>query len=307
MTPRKLGRLAEVDLDSICLYENNDFSDFSRWLVDNPDLLGDALGLRLKIVQTQLAFGNLRQSILAEEAQGGKVAIEGYLDRANRTDQGRLLTYAAGCDAKYVVWVALRFTAEDRVTIDWLNRLGPDKVWFYGVEIRAVRIDDSLPAPYFRVVAAPKALHQGFFQPRIDDPGQECFAEDPQDYEEEDPEWNHDSGFDNVLYGAGVVGTRAYVWGYCRSSGSRDISDQIFGDLESGETLSADGYSLNGHWFWERLGNWHCFELDIDMEGSIDNPPGKPNEIWAWVLEKLPRLKGILDPRLEELLANIYA
>ena len=43
------------------------------------------------------------------------------------------------------------------------------------------------------------------------------------------------------------------------------------------------------------------------MEGSIDNPPGKPNEIWAWVLEKLPRLKGILDPRLEELLANIYA
>ena len=179
MTPRKLGRLAEVDLDSICLYENNDFSDFSRWLVDNPDLLGDALGLRLKIVQTQLAFGNLRQSILAEEAQGGKVAIEGYLDRANRTDQGRLLTYAAGCDAKYVVWVALRFTTEDRVTIDWLNRLGPDKVWFYGVEIRAVRIDDSLPAPYFRVVAAPKALHQGFFQPRIDDPGQECFAEDP--------------------------------------------------------------------------------------------------------------------------------
>ena len=47
MTPRKLGRLAEVDLDSIWLYGNNYFSDFSRWLVDNPDLLGDALGLRL--------------------------------------------------------------------------------------------------------------------------------------------------------------------------------------------------------------------------------------------------------------------
>ena len=186
MTSRKLGRLAEVDLDSIWLYENN---DFSRWLVDNLDLLGDALGLRLKTVQTQLTFGNVRQAILAEEADGGNVAIESYLDRAKRTDQGRLLTYAAGWDAKYVVWIGLRFTAEDRATIDWLNWLGPDRVWFYGVEIGAVRIDDSLPAPYFRVVVAPKPLHQGFFQPRIDDSGQECLAEDSQDYEEEDPEW----------------------------------------------------------------------------------------------------------------------
>ena len=307
MTPRKLGRLAEVDLDSIWLYGNNDFSDFSRWLVDNPDLLGDALGLRLKIVGTQLTFGNLRHTILAEEAKGGTVVVESYLDRANGTDQGRLLTYAAGCDAKYVVWVARHFTAADRATIDWLNRLGPDKVWFYGVEIRAVRINDSLPAPYFRVVAAPKGLHQGFFQSLIEDPYQECFAEDSQNCEEEDPEWRFHSGFDNVLYGAGVVGHRAYVWGYCIASCSRDISDQIFGDLESGETLSADGYSLNGDWFWERLGNWHCFELNIDMDGSIESPPEKPNEIWAWVLENLPKLKGILDPRLEKLLVDIYA
>ena len=36
---------------------------------------------------------------------------------------------------------------------------------------------------------------------------------------------------------------------------------------------------LGGDWFWERLGNWHCFELNIDMDGSIDNSPEKPNEI----------------------------
>ena len=301
MIPRKLGRLAEVALDSIWLCENNDFSDFSRWLVDNPDLLGDALGLRLKNVQMQLAFGNLRQSILAEEAKGGGVAIESCLDPANRIGQGRLLTYAAGCDAKYVVWVAPRFTAEDRATIDWLNRLGPDKVWFYGVEIRAVRVDDSLPAPYFRVVAAPKGLDQGFFQPFIDDPHKGCFAEDSQDYNEHDPEWWSHARFDNVLYGADVVGNTAYVWGYCRGSGSRDIGDQI------GETLIAVDYSLNHHWFWDRLGNWHWFELSIDMGGPIDNPPETLNEIWAWVLENLPELKGVLDPRLEKLLAYIYA
>ena len=305
MTPRKLGKLAEVDLDSIPLYENNDISEFSRWLAENLDLLGNALGLRLKIVQTQLAFGNLRQVILAEETKGRKVAIESSLDRANRTDQGRLLTYAAGCDAKYAVWVALRFNAEDRATIDWLNRLGPDKVWFYGVEIRAVRIDDSLPAPYFRVVAGPEGLSSGFFQPFIDDPGLECFAEDSQDYEEGDPEQRFHSGLDNVLYGASVVGNSCYVWGYCRSPSSRDTNDQIFGDLECEETLSADGHSLYCHWSWERLGNWHCFELSIDMDGSTDHPPQKTNEIWAWVLENLPKAKGMLDPRLGKLLTDI--
>ena len=307
MTPRKLGRLAEVDLGSIWLYENDDFSDFSRWLVDNAELLGDALGLRLKILGTQLAFGNFRQGFLAEEAEGGKVVIESYLDRANRSDQGRLLTYAARCGAEYVVWVALRFTAEDRATIDWLNRIGPDKVWFYGVEIGAVKIDDSLPAPYFRVVAAPGAMYQGFFRPVIGDPYQECFAEDSQDCKEGDTGWNRDSGFDNVLYGAGVVGHSAYVWGYCIPCGSGDMSDQVFDHLESGETVSASGSSLNGYWFWEKLGDWHWFELNIDMDGFMDNLPEKPNEIWAWVVENLPKLKAILDPRLGELLDDIYA
>ena len=64
-----------------------------------------------------------------------------------------------GVEAEYVVWVAEYFNVEHRSAIDWLNLLAPDRVWFFGVEVRAIRIGDSPPAPDFRIVAAPKDWH----------------------------------------------------------------------------------------------------------------------------------------------------
>ena len=40
--------------------------------------------------------------------------------------------------------------------IEWLNQLAPEKVWFYAVEVHAIKIGDSLAALDFRPVAVPK-------------------------------------------------------------------------------------------------------------------------------------------------------
>ena len=177
MPTPEVGKLEEVNLSDIWTY------GFTSWLADNLDLLGDALGLNLTLIARGFSMvGHYRLEILAEETEGGKVAIEDRIGWTDYSHLGQSLKYAAECDAKYVVWVARHFDAEHRAAIDWLNRLASDKVWFYGVEIRAVKIGDSLPAPDFRVVAAPEewwrtipdalalpTRYQEFFQPLIND------------------------------------------------------------------------------------------------------------------------------------------
>ena len=91
----------------------------------------------------EVKVGQYRLDILAEESDGFKVVIENQLGWTDHDHLGKLLTYAAGVEAEYVVWVAAYFTAEHRAAIDCLNRLNPEKVWFFGVEVRAIRISGS--------------------------------------------------------------------------------------------------------------------------------------------------------------------
>jgi hypothetical protein len=54
-----------------------------------------------------------------------------------------------------VVWIAERFRDEHRAAIDWLNESTIEGFNFFAVEIQAMKIGSSLPAPRFNVVARP--------------------------------------------------------------------------------------------------------------------------------------------------------
>ena len=106
--------------------------NFTPWLAENLNELGEELGLTLESPRTEVEVGQYRLDIQSEEAEGGTVVIENQLGWTDHDHLGKLLTYAAGGEADYVVWVAAYFTAEHRAAIDWLNRLDPEKVWFFG-------------------------------------------------------------------------------------------------------------------------------------------------------------------------------
>jgi hypothetical protein len=54
-----------------------------------------------------------------------------------------------------VVWVAENFRNEHRAAIDWLNGNTFEGINFFAVEVEALKIGDSLPAPWFNVVSKP--------------------------------------------------------------------------------------------------------------------------------------------------------
>ncbi len=151
----KLGKLEKVDPR---LYWKHEALDFTKWLShpDNIALLSDEIGIGIQVTQTEASVGRFSVDILAEEENTGrKIIIENQLDRTDHGHLGQLITYAAGLEAEFVVWIVSEVREEHRQAVDWLNEHTDEQANFFLVQIELWRIDGSLPAPKFNVICRP--------------------------------------------------------------------------------------------------------------------------------------------------------
>lgn len=154
-----VARLENVPLRAIWPREEQ---DFSSWLCDNVQVLGDALGLELSEPQQEVAAGSFTVDLVAEDARRGRVIIENQLGATDHDHLGKLLTYLTNLDAKTAIWITSKPRPEHTRAVLWLNEMTPDDVAFYLVKLAAYRIGDSAPAPLFTVITGPSAEGKGF-------------------------------------------------------------------------------------------------------------------------------------------------
>jgi hypothetical protein len=150
-----LGRLELVPLRTAWPSEAQ---NFTPWLAEDTNLahLGEALGLQLELEAVEKQVGPFAADILAKEMGGERwVLIENQIEPTDHRHLGQLLTYAAGLDARTIIWISEGFREEHRAAIDFLNRATTEEFAFFGVEVELYRIGESALAPSFSVVAKP--------------------------------------------------------------------------------------------------------------------------------------------------------
>jgi hypothetical protein len=150
-----LGKLRKIDLREAWKHEAN---DFTKWLSqeENLELLGDAIGFDIKLIQTEAAVGDFSADILAEEENTGKkIIIENQLEITNHNHLGQIVTYASGYDAEVIVWVVKDVREEHRRAIDWLNEHTDETIEFYLLKIELWQIGESPYAPKFEIISKP--------------------------------------------------------------------------------------------------------------------------------------------------------
>ena len=81
--------------------------------------------------------------------------IENQLETTDHSHLGQILTYAAGIEAEYIVWIVRDARDEHKQAVDWLNEHTDEKLNFFLIRIELWQIGDSNPAPKFVIVSRP--------------------------------------------------------------------------------------------------------------------------------------------------------
>lgn len=146
-----IGRIEKVPLREVWKKEAK---DFTSWLFDNIEILGEELDIDLTVVEKEKKVGPFSADIIAEDGTGQKVLIENQLEKTDHDHLGKMLTYVSNLDVKAAIWISSEPRKEHERAIDWLNESGLD-INFYLVQIEAYRIGKSEPAPKFIIIAGP--------------------------------------------------------------------------------------------------------------------------------------------------------
>ena len=309
------GKLENVDVKSIWPTEAQ---DFTPWLARNITQLGDVLSMDLE-VETQT--GDFPLDILTKDKFSGvTVAIENQLASTNHSHLGHMLNYAAGHDARALVWVTPNLKDEHRAALDWLNRWTPKEIEVYGVEVRAVRIGDSKPVPQFvslvqtdalstRVKAKSMGLglagfkNWEFFQPLVDKLREADFTDMHRAgaliYQ------RFTSGVSGMDCHASLESGRkawVYIPGWPKGD-KKPIFDKLRADRENieGELELENDSDTNIDWCTPAgsIGVWR--------DGSIDDSEEELEEIRQWMFHYLLKFKEVFNPRMKKIIAELQS
>lgn len=308
-----LGQLERLDLRSVWGHEA---LDFTPWLADHIEQLGDALGIELELIGKESNVGKFALDLLARDlGTGREVVIENQFSQTDHDHLGKLLTYAAGVDAQTVIWLAEEVREEHRQALDWLNQRTDEDTEFFAVVGEVLRIGESLPAIQFRPVVFPnewqKARRQAargkrsergeayrvFFQALIDELREEhqftgARKAQPQSW------YGFASGYSIAEYSASFArGGRARVDLYI-DDGDVDENKELFDDLfaQRQEIETAYGARLE----WERLDDKQASRVAVYTDGSIEDDPQRLDAVAEWMIAQLLRMRAVFGPRLAE-------
>jgi len=146
-----IGRIETLDIRDVWHHEAH---DFTRWLYDNLDVLGEAIGIELSGTRREAPTGTFNLDVLAEDPSGKIVVIENQFGNSDHDHLGKVLTYLASFDAAAAVWIVEHARAEHIAAVSWLNESAASAEFFL-VQIEVIRFAGSPPAPRFTVIVQP--------------------------------------------------------------------------------------------------------------------------------------------------------
>ncbi|MBC8213275.1 MAG: DUF4268 domain-containing protein [Candidatus Marinimicrobia bacterium] len=308
---KSFGNLKKIGLRKIWA---NEASNFTPWLADNIQALGEALGMELELLEKEASVGDFSLDLLAKNLSNNKtVIIENQLTQTDHDHLGKLLTYASGFDASVVIWIAEKIRDEHKQALDWLNHHSDDETGFFGVTVDVFQIDDSNPAYVFNPIVFPSEWQKSkggskkkitpkgeaylnYYQELIDILREKhrftgAKKAQPQNW------YAFSTGVSGLVYSAVFSQKDVRVELYI-DRGDFDENKKIFDWLEeSKDKIETDlGFSLT----WERLDDKRASRVYVPNNGSINDKESRLNELREWQISNLLKFKKVFGPFIQE-------
>jgi hypothetical protein len=137
------GKIKKVNIREIWQHEAH---NFTPWLAENIEKLGESVGMDLELIEQEASVGNYSLDILAKDlSTGHNIIIENQFGDTDHDHLGKMLTYAAGFDASKVIWISENVRDEHRQTIEWLNQRTDTDTQFLQLKLKFLELTNPNP------------------------------------------------------------------------------------------------------------------------------------------------------------------
>lgn len=313
MDPADLHSVEYVSLDSVWDHEEH---SFTPWIVEHIDELGRAIGIELDEVNREDSVGGYKADITGTELNtDGKVVIENQFGTTDHDHLGKLLTYGAGKDAEFVIWLAEEFRDEHRSVLEWLNSGNASGAKFFAVRPRVVRIDSGSKLGFdFTVVVEPNDWErelQESLTPRERE-YKEFFDELTATYAEKNPGWTKLTAQPQswLAFGAGISGVR-FSWSFHKGpelstelyidAGEKEDNEAIFAALQEERDAIDDAL---GDVVWQQLPEKRACRIKVarPIDGSIEELSAMEKQtLIEWAVDRMDDVRSEFEPRLQSI------
>ena len=151
-----LGKLVKLSVEEIRKIWPHEEKNLSPWIEDNIDDLNRALNLQIEIISREESIHNFRLDLAGmDNSSQMPVVIENQFGISDHDHLGKLITYSAVKEAGIMIWMANEIQMAHINALEWLNKITPAEMSFYGIELEVFKIDNSKPAHNFRIIAGP--------------------------------------------------------------------------------------------------------------------------------------------------------
>lgn len=292
-----LGKLTKIPLRKIWPHEEYNFSE---WLSqqENISLLSDELGIEINILEKEANVGSFNLDILAkEENTNRKIIIENQIETTNHDHLGKIITYASGHNANYIIWIFKDIREEHRHALDWLNEHSDDETFFFGVKIELWQIGNSDIAPKFQVVSKPnnwgKTIRRNLENKDLTETKllQLEYWEKFKEYgEKSETKLRFRSGLPQHWYDASIGSSLCHL-SWTVNSSKKMIAVELYIDnnkdlynhiLQFKEEIEG---KLNCKLEWQELPNKKASRIKLQKAGDFYNKDDWDNQ-FKWLLEK---------------------
>ncbi|MER8760683.1 MULTISPECIES: DUF4268 domain-containing protein [unclassified Mesorhizobium] len=264
---------------------------------------------------TELPAGEFRLDILAEDESGNPVLIENQFGNTDHRHLGQLITYIASQRSDVTaIWIAESIREDHRAAIDWLNSTTKEGFNFFAVEVEALKIGDSDPAPFFRVVAQPNNWARAV-DAKVSSEGELAerhkvrlayWASFAEYLRKNDPSFainrqNKDNWIQFRIGRAGFailctistskqrIGVELYLFNDPLKVGIRELK------LNRAAIEAAIGEPLE----WQELPNKKASRIALYRNDVDPSETGSYSDLHAWMLDKMQRFRLVFAPRVK--------
>ena len=306
----------------------NEAHNFTPWLADNIEALGNALGFDLELKGREASVGDFSLDLLAEDlSTQRKVIIENQLTSTDHDHLGKLITYASGFNASTIIWVAETIRDEHRQALEWLNQRTDTETQFFAVVVEVLRIDESKPAYNFKPIVFPNEWqksktrtsntnnntssrgeeYRSYYQPLIDELREKHRFTNVRKAQPQN--WcAFSSGIRGVNYSAVFgMGSIPRVEVYI-DQGNKENNKQLFDTLKTKEQTIQEQYGEDEYgdgWEWFRLDEKKACVIQLKGYGRArlsEMTEEEIDEVRQWHISNLLKMKEVFTPLLEQAL-----